>query len=331
MRKILRVLLFVIFSGAGYLIALRLGYPQYYYGVLTGAVCALVVILMEWVLVKFTARQIIAGSAGLAIGLIVANLSAFFLTRLPLFSQPRVRMVFVFVFANLMIGYLGLILMVKKRTEIPFLDLFFHPVTLKPEGSEKILDTSVVIDGRIADIVATGFIEGNLILPRFVLQELQYVADSPDSLKRARGRRGLDILKRLQEMEGLTVHMDDTNITEVEDVDSKIVKLAELKGAKIVTNDYNLNKVADLHGVPVLNINDLANSLKPIFLPGEELTVRLVKRGKEIGQGVGFLEDGTMVVVEEGSTKIGRTVRCLVTSMLQTTAGRMIFSKLKEG
>ncbi len=330
MRKILRILVFVIFTAAGCLIALRLGYPRYYYGALTGAVCALVVILAEWTMVRFSAREIIAGCAGLAIGLIVANLSAFFLTRLPFLSYPRVRAVFVFVFANLMVGYLGIILMVRKRTEIPFLDLFFRPVTLKPEGSEKILDTSVIIDGRIADIVETGFIEGTLVVPAFVLQELQYIADSPDSLRRARGRRGLDVLKKLQDMEGLAVHMDNTDISGVEEVDSKIVKLAGLKGAKIVTNDYNLNKVADLHGVSVLNINDLSNSLKPVFLPGEELTVRLVKRGKEMGQGVGFLEDGTMVVVEDGATKIGRTVACTVTSMLQTTAGRMIFSKLRE-
>ncbi len=322
-------MLFLVFCGAGYIISWRLGHPRLYHGVIVGALCALFVMGMEWMLVKFTVREIMASAVGLATGLLIANLSAYFLTKLPFLSQPMVQ-VFVFVFANLTVGYLGLILVLRKRRELPVLEQFLRPGTKKTALTEKILDTSVIIDGRIADVVGTGFVEGILTVPRFVLEELQHIADSPDALKRARGRRGLDVLSKLQKLEGLTVKMDDTDIPEIEEVDSKMVKLAKMRGAKIVTNDYNLNKVADLHGVLVLNINDLANSLKPVFLPGEELSVRLVKKGKEVGQGVGFLDDGTMVVVDEGATKIGRTVTCLVTSMLQTTAGRMIFSALRR-
>ncbi|MFN2362951.1 MAG: PIN/TRAM domain-containing protein, partial [Halarsenatibacteraceae bacterium] len=194
----------------------------------------------------------------------------------------------------------------------------------------KILDTSVIIDGRIADICKTGFIEGSLIIPEFILEELRHIADSSDVLKRNRGRRGLDILKQMQKDEGINVEIINKDFEEIAEVDSKLVKLAKIMSGIIVTNDYNLNKVAELQGVRVLNINELANAVKPVVLPGEEMEVRVIKEGKEEGQGIGYLDDGTMIVVDEGIKHIGEEVAVLVTSILQTAAGRMIFAKIKD-
>jgi uncharacterized protein YacL len=193
----------------------------------------------------------------------------------------------------------------------------------------KILDTSVIIDGRIADISESHFVEGKLLIPKFVLDELQQIADSSDALKRNRGRRGLEILRRMQLRKDLEVAVDDYDPGGTEEVDAKLVRLARERGAKIVTNDFNLNKVAELHGIKVLNVNELANALKPVVLPGEEISVRVMKRGKEPDQGVGYLDDGTMVVVEGGSSLLNRTVAVVITSVLQTTVGRMIFAKVK--
>ncbi len=195
----------------------------------------------------------------------------------------------------------------------------------------KVLDTSVVIDGRIADICETGFVDGTLVVPQFVLRELQQVADSSDSLKRNRGRRGLDILQRIQKMSQVQVQIVETDFPEIREVDLKLIELAKRLTGKIVTNDFNLNKVAQLRGVAVLNINELANSLKPVVLPGEVLRVFVLKEGKEAGQGVAYLDDGTMVVVEQGRRAIGRTIEVVVTSVLQTTAGKMIFCRWPEG
>jgi rRNA maturation endonuclease Nob1 len=195
----------------------------------------------------------------------------------------------------------------------------------------KVLDTSVIIDGRIADICETGFLDGTLVVPQFVLRELQQVADSSDSLKRNRGRRGLDILQRIQKMSHVQVQIVETDFPEVREVDLKLIELAKRLSGKIVTNDFNLNKVAQLRGVAVLNINELANSLKPVVLPGELLRVFVLKEGKEAGQGVAYLDDGTMVVVDQGKRAIGRTIEVSVTSVLQTTAGKMIFCRWPEG
>ena len=184
------------------------------------------------------------------------------------------------------------------------------------------LDTSVIIDGRIADICETGFLEGTLVVPQFVLRELQQVADSSDSLKRNRGRRGLDILQKIQKMAHVQVQIVETDFPEVREVDLKLIELARRMNGKIVTNDFNLNKVAQLRGVPVLNINELANSLKPVVLPGEVMRVFIIKEGKEAGQGVGYLDDGTMVVVDQAKKALGRTIEVSVTSVLQTTAGQ---------
>lgn len=196
--------------------------------------------------------------------------------------------------------------------------------------SVKILDTSVIIDGRVADLCETGFLEGTFLVPQFILHELQHIADSSDSLKRARGRRGLDILNKIQKMAGIDVRIVEEDFPHVKEVDSKIVVLAKKVGAKVITNDLNLNKVAELQGVRVLNINELCNALRPVVLPGETIRVFVLKEGKEAGQGVAYLDDGTMIVVDNAKRCIGRNVDVIVTSVLQTTAGRMIFTRLKE-
>jgi uncharacterized protein YacL len=194
----------------------------------------------------------------------------------------------------------------------------------------KILDTSVIIDGRIADIVETGFVDGALVIPQFVLHELQQVADSSDSLKRNRGRRGLDVLQRIQKMPQLTIQIVEEEFPNVREVDMKLIELAKVYACKIVTNDFNLNKVAQLHGVEVLNINELANALKPVVLPGEVMRVFILKEGKEYNQGVAYLDDGTMVVVDNARKMISKTIDIGVTSVLQTTAGKMIFGRFDD-
>jgi uncharacterized protein YacL len=199
-----------------------------------------------------------------------------------------------------------------------------------PQKAIKILDTSVIIDGRIADICETSFLDGVLMIPQFVLRELQMVADSADSLKRNRGRRGLDVLQRIQKMSNLNVQIVEDDFPHVRDVDMKLIELAKRHGAKIVTNDFNLNKVAQLHGVEVLNINELTNALKPVVLPGEMMRVFILKEGKEYNQGVAYLDDGTMVVVDNAKRMISKTIDVSVTSVLQTTAGKMIFGRYDE-
>ena len=196
-------------------------------------------------------------------------------------------------------------------------------------SKNKLLDTSVIIDGRIIDILKTGFLEGRLIVPNFVLEELQKLADSSDNLKRAKGRRGLDLIQEIQQKNKEQLLVEDTDFEDLNEVDAKLVKLAKQTEAVIITNDFNLNKVAEIQGVSVLNINDLANAIKPVVLPGEEMNVFVVKDGKENNQGVAYLEDGTMIVVEGGKKLVGENTAVVVTSVLQTSAGRMIFAKLK--
>jgi len=222
-------------------------------------------------------------------------------------------------------GYLGLVLGSKKVEELSL----FNWGSAKEISDYRILDTSVIIDGRIADICDTGFVEGTLIVPRFVLDELQYIADSSDSVKRARGRRGLDILNRMQRSTGIYIDVVDHDFPKIKGVDAKLIALAKKTNGKIITNDFNLNKVAELQGIKILNVNELANALKPVVLPGELMTVKIIKDGKEPGQGVAYLDDGTMIIVDNAQKYQGANVEALVTSVLQTTAGRMIFSELK--
>lgn len=217
-----------------------------------------------------------------------------------------------------------------KVEKLKFLHLGVLSRWPQRRGSNKILDTSAIIDGRIAEICKSGFIEGTLVVPRFVLEELQRIADSSDPLKRAKGRRGLDILNTIQRYEGMNVKVVDYDFPKIKEVDSKLVALAITMDARIITNDYNLNKVAQLQGVQVLNINELAHALKPAVLPGESLSIQIVREGKEPGQGVAYLEDGTMVVVEEGKRFLGKTIEVTVTSVLQTAAGLMVFTTPKN-
>jgi len=230
---------------------------------------------------------------------------------------------------NALFGYSGLLLGLRKGRDFT-LSGFIRSLKGREEENYKIIDTSVIIDGRIVDVCEAGFVEGTFILPQFILQELQHIADSSDSLKRARGRRGLDVLHKIQKMSNLTVKIIDEDFPKIKEVDAKLVALAKMLGGKIITNDFNLNKVAKLQGVSVLNINELANALKPVVLPGESMNVFIIKEGKESNQGVAYLEDGTMVVVDNARRLINKNVDVTVTSVLQTTAGRMIFTKLKE-
>lgn len=280
---------------------------------------------------KMPIYDVIAGSLGLAVGLIIANLLGSAFLPVPIVGKYVPGLI------SIILGYLGINVAIRKRDEL------FNLITVLPwVGKDKqkdkaaanihqykILDTSVIIDGRIADICKTGFIEGTLVIPGFVLEELQHIADSSDLLKRNRGRRGLDILNRIQKELGMLVQIDNRDFDDIAEVDSKLVKLGQVMKAQIITNDYNLNKVAELQGVPVLNINELSNAVKPVVLPGEEMVVHVVKDGKEMGQGVAYLDDGTMIVVDGGKKHIGETIGVLVTSVLQTAAGRMIFAKPK--
>ncbi|MBI4400079.1 MAG: TRAM domain-containing protein [Nitrospirae bacterium] len=292
-----------------------------------GAVTGGLILLGEYALQRASFGIIVGGTAGLAVGLVLTGLvewvgSVIFDVETFLFHIGGLLFL-------LGLPYLGLVLGAKfgqlsitgpaKRTE--------HAAD---GGNHKILDTSVIIDGRVADLCETGFLEGTFLVPQFILHELQHIADSSDSLKRARGRRGLDILNKIQKMVDIDVRIVDDDFPHVKEVDSKIVLLAKKVRAKVITNDLNLNKVAELQGVRVLNINELCNALRPVVLPGETIRVFVLKEGKEAGQGVAYLDDGTMIVVDNAKRCIGRNVDVVVTSVLQTTAGRMIFTRLKE-
>jgi len=237
------------------------------------------------------------------------------------------RVAFLHSFILLVLPYLGLVLGAKHGEWLEPARLIGLFRAAGPERRYKILDTSVIIDGRIADVCETGFIDGTLVIPQFVLKELQLVADSSDSLKRNRGRRGLDILQRIQKMAAVEVSISDMDFPDIREVDLKLIELARALQGKIVTNDFNLNKVAQLRGVEVLNVNELANSLKPVVLPGEIMKVFILKEGKEYNQGVAYLDDGTMVVVDNARKMISKTIDIVVTSVLQTTAGKMIFGR----
>ena len=227
-------------------------------------------------------------------------------------------------------SYVGLVVGASKGALLNLAALGDLFNTEASTGTQKILDTSAIIDGRIADMADTGFLEGTLAVPEFVLHELQMVADSSDGSKRQRGRRGLDILQRMQANAQLTIEIIEEDFPQIKEVDLKLIELAKKLRAKIVTNDFNLNKVAHLHKVPVLNINDLANSLRPVVLPGEKMNIVILKEGKEYNQGVGYLDDGTMVVVDHARRLIGRAVEITVTSVLQTASGKMIFGRFDE-
>ena len=317
---------------------------------------------VEKQLSKMPINDVIAGAVGLALGLIIANLLGNAFARIPVVGS------YIPIIFSLVLGYLGVRLTIKKRKEITSSFDFIKEILRNREVAKaakeaekvpaepaapqepppaekakvnlvklqevkdknyKLLDTNVIIDGRIADICKTGFLEGTLLIPVFVLEELQYIADSSDTLRRVRGRRGLDVLQKIREDESnhLEVEIMNVDFDDIQGVDSKLVRLAQKLGGKIITNDFNLNKVAQLRGVSVLNINELSNAVKPVVIPGETMKVQVVKDGKEPGQGVAYLDDGTMIVIENGHRYLSRTISVEVTSALQTSAGRMIFAK----
>jgi len=291
-----------------------------------GLFTGLLIIVVEEGLRRVSLQGIVLGALGMIAGLIAAQvLGGTFLVPLP--EIPRVTATGVL---SVLLAYLGLAVALRKVGALEALTSRFFPPEANKLENAKILDTSVIIDGRIADICETGFVDGLLLVPHFILRELQQIADSSDGLKRNRGRRGLDVLQKIQRMPKVKVEFRDLDFPRIREVDRKLIEFAKVVGGKVVTNDYNLNKVAELHGVAVLNINELANAVKPVVLPGEQMHVHVLREGKELGQGVAYLEDGTMVIVDHGKKYLGQSVDVVVTSVLQTTAGRMIFTRLRE-
>ena len=319
---LVRAVLVLIFAAAAYFLHPSGVSPWAAAG--AGAAVGALVILFEIRLEKISLKRLIGAAAGSVLGIAGAFLMSLVIGKAdaPPFLQVALLLV---------MTYVGLIVGASKGDMLNLAALGgIFGGEKASKKSHKILDTSVIIDGRIADIAETGFLDGVLVIPQFVLRELQLVADSADSMKRNRGRRGLDILQRVQKMAHLTVQIVEEDFPQVREVDMKLIELAKLFDCKVITNDFNLNKVAQLHGVEVLNINELANSLKPIVLPGEFMRVFILKEGKEYNQGVAYLDDGTMVVVDNAKKMISKTIDISVTSVLQTTAGKMIFGKFDD-
>ncbi|HWR15756.1 MAG TPA: PIN domain-containing protein [Terriglobales bacterium] len=293
-----------------------------------GLVIGLCIVLFEMRLRQVSLKRLIGAAIGSILGIVGAFL---FSTVIRNSIAPGSTQSFLMLVIMLFMAYVGLIVGANKGDLLNLSALGgIFGGEKQGKKSQKILDTSVIIDGRIADISETGFLDGVLVIPQFVLRELQLVADSADPLKRNRGRRGLDILQRIQKIATVQVQIVEDDYPSIREVDMKLIELAKEFEAKIITNDFNLNKVAQLQGVEVLNINELANALKPIVLPGEAMRVFILKEGKEYNQGVAYLDDGTMVVVDNARKMIGKTVDVAVTSVLQTTAGKMIFGKFDE-
>ncbi len=344
-----RLIGMVVFAVVGAYIgtawAKAVGGPVDFYAVLIGLVGVLFGLIltpyftvrpmrsMRKALGRISAQTLAAGLLGLIVGLVIAALLTFPLSLLP--SPFGELLPFL---AVLLFGYLGVSLFVLRQHDL-FTVLHILPGRSAPvEDAQNsttstrsiLLDTSVIIDGRIADIAQTGFLAGTLLIPRFVLNELQYIADSPDSLRRQRGRRGMEVLSQLQKETIVPVRITDIDVEGVREVDDKLVILARQLRCPILTNDYNLNRIAELQGVSVLNVNELANAVKLVFLPGESLQVSIIQEGKEASQGVGYLDDGTMVVVEDGRESLNQDLMVVVTKVLQTAAGRMVFARREK-
>jgi uncharacterized protein YacL len=327
---VIRLFLFLVCGISGYYVATGVSPTQRMglVGLVAGFLLAGLTLLLEVSLKKIPLKSLLGAFIGLVLGIILANLisNVFFAG---LINDDRIS----FPIYGLLYGvcaYTGLRMGLRKGEE-------FHLPGWKPisktssrDENMKILDTSVIIDGRVADITETGFIEGPLLIPQFILGELQHIADSSDPIKRTRGKRGLEVLHHIQKQVNVDVRIVDRDFPAVKEVDAKLIELAKEVHGKIITNDSNLNKVAELQGISVLNINELANAIKPVVLPGEDMNVKILKEGKEMGQGVAYLDDGTMIVVDNGRRYMGKTIDVIVTSVLQTPAGRMIFARLKE-
>lgn len=322
---IIRILLFLAILVSGYVV--RPFHLEIPYTIAISSALGILIVFIELRVRKLSFKTLIGAALGSILGIIGATLVSLIIDHMRLdpetlnFSQLLIL---------ILMTYVGLVLGAEKGQYLDLSGLggFFSDRSTRT--SYKVLDTSVIIDGRIADICKTGFLEGTLVVPHFVLRELQQIADSADSIKRNRGRRGLEILEKVKGAPGITVQIVEKDYPDVREVDLKLIELAKELGAKIVTNDFNLNKVSQLRGVEVLNINELANSLKPVVLPGETMKVFILKEGKEYNQGVAYLDDGTMVVVDNARKMIGKTIATQVTSVLQTTAGKMIFGRFPD-
>lgn len=330
-EQVLRVLVVALCGAVGF-IGVSLQRPENLWGLvgaLAGVAFGVALVVSERHLRRVPGRAILQALFGLILGLLAGGLLFTAIANL-FIALPSDIGLFVQTLCLLGGAYLGVRVALDKGSEFSLAG-FVRLLKEQPRAeSYKLLDTSVIIDGRIADITETGFMEGTMVIPQFILRELQHIADSSDPLKRNRGRRGLDILQKIQKNVDIRVEISDMEFPEIREVDNKLVAMAKVLHAKIVTNDFNLNKVAELHGVGVLNINELTNALRPVVLPGEDMRVYVLKEGKEYNQGIAYLDDGTMVVVDNGRRHIGQTIDVCVTSVLQTTAGRMIFSRLKE-
>lgn len=306
---------------------------QYFLPLIFGLACGVFLYGLDWYLDKNPDREITAGAFGFFVGILLAGLSNILILRGIYYWQgtfPELRLTYLLPMAILTVGlgYLGArlaVILVKREPS-----RIVEETTPENGKAPKLLDTSVIVDGRIAEIVDTGFLEGPLIVPKFIIKELQNMADSGNRMKRERGRRGLDVLNRIRDELDVEVIITEQDYPNVPEVDSKLVTGARELGAKVITNDFNLNKVAQLQEVDVLNINDLSNAVKPVFIPGESFEIEVIKAGDEEQQGVGYLEDGTMVVVEEGRSHVGDKITVTVTSVIQTSAGRMIFARPGE-
>ncbi|MBU0605347.1 MAG: TRAM domain-containing protein [Candidatus Omnitrophica bacterium] len=298
-----------------------------YMGASLGGFISLMIILLELGMKRLSIRNLSAAVFGLIFGFFMAWIVTSVLRLIPmsleLFSSLQIILILIFC-------YLGMVIAIRGKDEFNLIIPYIKFVRQDKKDDVILLDTSVIIDGRVADMLHTKFIEGRLVIPRFILRELQQIADSQDALKRNRGRRGLDILNKLQKSPEFDVHIQEDDFPDVREVDAKLVKIAKLLGGKVLTNDFNLNKVAELQGVTVLNINELANALRPVVLPGEVMDVRISKEGKEHNQGIAYLDDGTMIVIDNSRHLISQSVNVVVTSVLQTSAGRMIFAKLED-
>lgn len=322
------LILICVLSGYGLALQAQLDVCPPLTGAVSGFFIGVFIIAAEIGIARTKTKGLIAGILGIILGLVITSL---IIHTFPFLYGSSLLGVIIRPILAVLLCYLGVMIIIRKKDEISFSAPFLKWAGETEENRFKILDTSVIIDGRIAEVCEAGFVGGVLVVPRFVVQETQAIADSSDSLRRNRGRKGLDILRKLQKSKFVKVIIQDVDFPELNTVDAKLLRLAKTLNAQIFTNDYNLNKVAALENIKILNINELANAVKPVVLPGERMEVKIVKEGKEFNQGVAYLDDGTMIVVEEGKSRLGQTVEVVVTSVLQTSAGRMIFGRFHTG
>lgn len=322
-----RIAFFILSMLAGTALAHSLGLA-YAFAVPIAFIFSFFLLLIEYFLTKLRARDVIAFMVGLSVALVTSNVTAFLVTLIPYFHPAKL---WVYLLANITGIYFFGGYAYYRRNELKFLEYFLTSGEGEsPHTRKKILDTSAIIDGRIVGIAKTGFLEGEIIVPKFILRELQRIADSKDHVKRTKGRRGLDVLKELQHIPDLKVEISAEDIPKTREVDQKLIELAKKSDAVIITTDYNLKKLSDIHNIRVLNVNELSKELKPTLVPGDTIEIKIIKPGKEETQGVGYLEDGTMVVMENGKSFLGKEVNAVIISFLQTDSGRIIFARPRE-